>query len=84
VARGGEAVPCLGLRDVSERGTGLLLAVPAEVGETLELTLSSHRLPGEHRVSLRVAHCAAGNGGFLVGGAFAEPLPPDAWDLVLT
>jgi hypothetical protein len=83
VLREGCPVPCLRLLDISERGAGLLLECPVRPGETLQLTLTNLDLPGSHPASLRVTRCTAARDGFVAGGAFAEPLPPDAWDSVL-
>jgi hypothetical protein len=40
-------------------------------------------VPGWHRADLRVARCGSVRSGFLVVGTFAEPLPEDAWVLLM-
>jgi hypothetical protein len=41
-------------------------------------------LPLSDRAELRVARCGGVRTGFLVVGTLAEPLPEDAWMLLLT
>jgi hypothetical protein len=69
--------------DLSRQGAALLLGSPAAPGEVLHLMLYNRRVPGWHRADLRVARCAVVRTGSLVLGTFAEPLPEDAWALLM-
>jgi hypothetical protein len=70
--------------NLSRRGAGLLLPVPVPSGETLLVSLSSRLGLHVHRTALRVARCLqAPQLGFVIGGAFAEPLSVEHWQVLL-
>jgi hypothetical protein len=84
VLRGGEPVACLRVLNLSRRGAGLLLPIPVAAGETLLVSLSTRLGLHVHRTALRVARCVeALQLGFVVGGAFAEPLSLEYWQVLL-
>jgi hypothetical protein len=83
VLRDGDPVPYSRLLVVAAGAAAMLLAAPAAPGEVLQLLLYNRRVPGWHRAELRVARCGGVRSGFLVVGTLAEPLPEDAWMLLL-
>jgi hypothetical protein len=85
VLRDGVAVPCLRILDVAGTGASLQVAVPVPIGQTIQVALCSHVVPGAYLATLRVVRCAVHSRcGFVVGGQFSEPLAADAWRLLLS
>ena len=62
------------VRDVSLNGIGVILSKKVEVGAQLVITLTNPEKGVNKTILLKVAHVTSVPGGFLVGGAFAEPL----------
>jgi hypothetical protein len=62
------------IRDVSLDGIGLVLLRPLQVGDFLAIVLENAARGFAKTIMVRVAHVTTVPGGFLIGGAFVEPL----------
>jgi hypothetical protein len=81
----GRLAPVLGVVDISPSGLAVLLPQPACPGEELAVVLGNRLGLFAHRAAVLVTRCAEAPGqGFLVGGAFAQPLAPEVWRMLLS
>lgn len=74
VSRVVEDVGPVKIRDVSMHGIGLVLAKTVQAGAVLALGLSNSTKGFAKTMMVKVVHVTPIPGGFLVGGAFTEPL----------
>jgi hypothetical protein len=64
-----------GVRNISQSGAGLLFHRPLHMGRFVTLNLFNAQRNFAARVTFRVIHCeTAGDGIFLLGGAFTQEL----------